>query len=82
MGCVGLVWSALPSRIEKLKTDIWDCIDSYVLVDGKMNEKGEQEFVFKRTKCKGDCRKCGKYGRKASDCCSKEGDTGKIKELT
>ena len=67
-------------KIEEVKTDIRDYFDLCVSNDGKTNKKGEHNFVFKE-KFKGDCRKCGKYGHKASDCRSK-GNAGKTKELT
>ena len=46
----------------------------------KTNKNGEQAF-FSKSKFKGDCRKCGKYGHKAVDCRSKDNTTEK-KELT
>ena len=61
--------------------DIQEFFDLCVCDESKTNKKEEQGFVLFKGKFKGDCRKCGKYGHKASDCRSKV-KTGKTKELT
>ncbi len=66
--------------IQEVKKNVRDYYDLYVRDETKTSKNGEQAF-FSKSKFKGDCRKCGKYGHKAVDCRSK-GNTTEKRELT
>ena len=78
VGKFGLASSEL--TIQEVKKNVRDYYDLYVRDETKTNKNGEQAF-FSKSKFKGDCRKCGKYGHKAVDCRSK-GNTTEKRELT
>ena len=78
VGKFGLASSKL--TIHKFKKNACNYYYLYVCDETKTNKNGEQAF-FSKSKFKGDCRKCGKYGHKAVDCRSKSNTTEK-RELT
>ena len=64
---VGLKLSSTEYSVEDIQKEVRDFWNRFIK-DDQPNSKGGVALYGEQGKFKGNCRKCGKYGHKASDC--------------